>query len=187
LFIPKTLLKAVLVGYGLSRAHGGFEVFGSVRPKICSVSSSAVREMWKVSGGVASSSSESAEEGGIDGGWKLKVVKSALSRKAEATRGCQCGRVTSQVQADAPSMTLASSTENFSPSSLRMTCALDANAMQRSSVNSWRAELDTAVRTGGSSFMVDVVGMECGGREIWRTEVLLHSHKLQRQARISRS
>jgi hypothetical protein len=180
LFIPKTLLKAVLVGYGLSRAHGGFEVFGSVRPKICSVSSSAVREMWKVSGGVASSSSESAEEGGIDGGWKLKVVKSALSRKAEATRGCQCGRVTS-------SMTLASSTENFSPSSLRMTCALDANAMQRSSVNSWRAELDTAVRTGGSSFMVDVVGMECGGREIWRTEVLLHSHKLQRQARISRS
>ena len=138
---------------------------GSVRPKICNVSSNAVREIWKVSGGVASSSSESAEEGGMGGAWKLKAVKSDLSRKAEATRGCQCERLTSQVQADAPSMTLASSTENFRPSSLSMTCALGANAMQRRSVNSWRAELDTAVRTGGSSCMVGVVGRECGGRE----------------------
>ena len=55
---------------------------------------------------------------------------------------------------DAPSMTLASSTENFRPSSPSWTCALDANAMQRRSVNSWRAELDTAVRTGGSPCMV---------------------------------
>jgi hypothetical protein len=73
----------------LSRAHGGLEALGSVRPKIWSVSRSAVREMWKVSGAVASaSSSESAEEGGIGGGWKVYVVKRDLSRKAEAMGGC---------------------------------------------------------------------------------------------------
>ena len=31
----------------------------------------------------------------MGGGWKLYVVKRDLSRKAEATRGCQCGRATS--------------------------------------------------------------------------------------------
>lgn len=57
-------------------------------------------------------------------------------------------------EANAPSMTLASSTTNFKPSSLSCTCAFGANAMHRRSVKSWRAELDTAVRTGGSSCMV---------------------------------
>lgn len=65
LFMPRTLfVKAVDVGYGLSRAHGGFVVFGSVRPKICSVSRSAGREIWKagvVLGGSGSSSSLSSE------------------------------------------------------------------------------------------------------------------------------
>lgn len=49
--------------------------------------------MWKVSGGIVSSSSESAEEGGTGGAWKLYVVKSDLSRKADAARACQYGRV----------------------------------------------------------------------------------------------
>ena len=90
--MPRTLLEnAVLVG--LSRAHGGLEAFGSVRPKIWRVSRRAAREMWKVSGGGASSSSESADEGGTGGALKLYVVKRDLSRKAEATRTCQCGRV----------------------------------------------------------------------------------------------
>jgi hypothetical protein len=47
-------------------------------------------------------------------------------------------------------MTLASFTASLRPSSLMVTCALLENAMQRRSMNSWRAELDTAVRTGGS-------------------------------------
>ena len=124
----------MLVGYGLSRAHGGLEVLGSVRPKIWSVSRRAVRETWKVSGGAASSSSGSAEEGGMGGAWKVYAVKRDLSRKTEATHGCQYKRV--RANADAPSMTLASSTENFRPSSLSCTCALEANAIHRSSVNS---------------------------------------------------
>jgi hypothetical protein len=53
---------------------------------------------------------------------------------------------------DIPSIALASSTENLTPSSLMLTCALLANAMQRSNRNSWRAELDTAVRMGSSSW-----------------------------------
>jgi hypothetical protein len=63
LFIPRTLLeKAVLVGYGLSRAQGGLETLGSVRPKIWSVSSSAGRDIWKLGavGGSASLSEISA-------------------------------------------------------------------------------------------------------------------------------
>ena len=71
----------------------------------------------------------------------------------------------SWLEADAPSMTLASSTENFNPSSLNSTCALGANAMQRSSVNSWRAELETAVRTGGSPCMAG----RCSGDGVWET------------------
>jgi outer membrane protein assembly factor BamB len=56
---------------GLSRAHGGLVVFGSVRPKICSVSSNEGREIWNV--GVtdksfSSSSSESICDGGLGGG-----------------------------------------------------------------------------------------------------------------------
>lgn len=48
-------------------------------------------------------------------------------------------------------MELPSLTENLRPSSLIVTCALLEEAMQRSSKNSCRAELDTAVSTGGSS------------------------------------
>jgi hypothetical protein len=73
-----------------------------------------------------------------------------------------------QALGDAPSMTLASSTENLSPSSVNSTCALFAKATQRRRVNSWRAELDTAVRMGGSSCMVGIVDgvrREQGGRE----------------------
>jgi hypothetical protein len=54
-------------------------------------------------------------------------------------------------------MTLASFTASLRPSSLMVTCALLEKAMQRRSMNSWRAELDTAVRTGGSlSAMVPI-------------------------------
>lgn len=52
---------------------------------------------------------------------------------------------------DVPSMELASSTEIRKPSSVNWTCALVEKAMQRSSRNNWRAELDTAVRMGASS------------------------------------
>lgn len=50
-----------------------------------------------------------------------------------------------------PSMELPSLTENLRPSSLMVTCALFEKVMQRRRRNSWRAELETAVRTGGSS------------------------------------
>lgn len=61
--MPRTLLeKAVLVGYGLSRAHGGLVVFGSVRPKIWRVSRRAVREIWKFGAVLASGSSSSLSE-----------------------------------------------------------------------------------------------------------------------------
>jgi hypothetical protein len=69
LFMPRTLLeKAVLVGYGLSRAHDGLEVFGSVRPNICSVSSRAGRETWKCGEVVGSGSSSLSEWWGLGGG-----------------------------------------------------------------------------------------------------------------------
>lgn len=65
LFMPRTLLeKAVEVGYGLSRAQGGFVVFGSVRPKIWRVSRRAGSEIWKlgvVAEGSGSSSSLSED------------------------------------------------------------------------------------------------------------------------------
>jgi hypothetical protein len=48
-------------------------------------------------------------------------------------------------------MELPSLTENLRPSSLIVTCALFEKVMQRRSRNSWRAELETAVSTGGSS------------------------------------
>lgn len=75
LFMPRTLLeKAVLVGYGLSRAHGGFVEVGSVRPNIWSVSSRAGREIWKlglVAGSDSSSSlSEISLRSGV-GAWKV--------------------------------------------------------------------------------------------------------------------
>jgi hypothetical protein len=49
-----------------------------------------------------------------------------------------------------PSMALTSFTEILRPSSLMVMCALLEKAMQRRSKNSWRAELDTAVRMGWS-------------------------------------
>jgi hypothetical protein len=52
-----------------------------------------------------------------------------------------------------PSIELPSLTENFRPSSLIVTCALLETEMQRRSRNNWRAELETAVRTGASSSM----------------------------------
>jgi hypothetical protein len=51
----------------------------------------------------------------------------------------------------APSMALTSFTETLRPSSLMVMCALLEKAMQRRSMNSWRAELDTAARMGWPS------------------------------------
>lgn len=57
----------------------------------------------------------------------------------------------SELMASIPSIALTSFTESLRPSSLIVTCALLEKAMQRRSMNSWRAELETAVRTGCSS------------------------------------
>ena len=50
----------MLVGKGLSRAHGGFEAFKSVRPKIWRVSRRAGREIWKTGAAVVDSSRSSS-------------------------------------------------------------------------------------------------------------------------------
>jgi hypothetical protein len=70
--MPRTLFENA-VEVGLSRAHGGLAVFGSVRPNIWSVSNNDGSEIWKV--GVAdrsfsssSSSSESIWFLGLEGG-----------------------------------------------------------------------------------------------------------------------
>ena len=60
LFMPRTLFENA-VEVGLSRAHVGLVVFGSVRPNICSVSSSDGSEIWKVGVADRSSSSSSSE------------------------------------------------------------------------------------------------------------------------------
>src|SRR5258708_2929059 len=107
--IPSAWLEKAFVVYG-SRWYG--LTFGSLRPKIWSVSSNEGREIAKV--GVVTSSAE-AFEVGEDGGGALywKLVKSDFSRKTM------------------PSSTLDSSTLKRRPSSDICTCALEAKLMHR--------------------------------------------------------
>ena len=155
-----------------------------MRPKIWRVSSRAAREMWKVSGGGASSSSESADEGGMGGALKLYVVKRDLSRKAEATRACQCGRVDG---ASSGRRTLHDARlvdrepqPLFSQQHVSLVCKGDAAQEGE--------QLAGRAGHGGQDGRLVLHG-RCSGwgeerarrQREWRIEVLLHSHRLQRR------